>query len=376
MGNPTTTQAFASNKSTSGTEPGELPFPAIAVVLAAMAIFCLGLHRMVADMTHRAFDEQMEALDALKGDALDEAGLELVRKALRGKSNYLAAKAAKLAQENERRELLPELAEAFERFFVNPEKSDPQCWAKNALSASLSKLGCRDRDVFLRGLNFHQMEPMWGGRSDTAGTLRANCAHALVGCDGLIAQDLVLLLLDLLVDKDKSVRVEAVRALAQLGDFAVPALRMRALIPDEEAEVSSVCFQALLAIDQRGSIAFVSRFLAEEGPAAEEAAFALAETHIEAALDELLRVRKSQTHADPALADALLQAIAITRLRRGVDFLLSLIESEDRDADKAIEALARFTSSQEVLDRLQSAVEGAGSPRLSRALADALSTRK
>jgi hypothetical protein len=330
---------------------------------------------MVPDMAHRAFDEQMEALDALKGEPLDAAGIEMVRKGLRGKGNFLVAKAAKLAQENERRELLPELAEAFERFFVHPEKSDPQCWAKNALSSSLSKLGCRDKDVFLRGLHFRQMEPAWGGKSDSAGTLRANCAHALVGCEGLIAQDLVVLLVDLLADEDKSVRVESVRALSQLGDFAVPVLRLRALIPDEEAEVSSACFHALLALDPRDSIAFVSRFLAAEGPVAEEAAFALAETHAEAALDELLRARKSQTHADPAAADAILQAIAIARLTRGVDYLLGLIETEDRDAGKAIEALARFSSSHEVLERLSTAVEAAGSPRLRKVLGESLSSR-
>ena len=328
---------------------------------------------MVRDMAHRAFDEQMEALDALKGQPLDAAGLELVRKALRSKSNFLAAKAAKLAQENERRELVPELTEAFERFFANAEKSDPQCWAKNALSAALSKLGCRDKDIFLRGLHFRQMEPTWGGKSDSAGTLRTNCAHALVGCEGLIAQDLVVLLVDLLADEDKAVRVEAVRALAQLGDFAVPVLRLRALIPGEDAEVLSACFQALLAIDQRESIAFVSRFLAAEGSAAEEAAFALAETHAEVALDELLRVREAGTHADPAVGESLLQAIAITRLSRGVDYLLGVIEREDRDAGKAIEVIAQFNSADGIAERLREVVEATGSPRLRKMLAEALS---
>ena len=39
---------------------------------------------------------------------------------------------------------------------------------------------------------------VWGGRSDTAGTVRGNCAHALMGCEGLIAGDVLLLLVDLL----------------------------------------------------------------------------------------------------------------------------------------------------------------------------------
>ena len=189
----------------------------------------------------RGFDEQMAALDALKGRELDAAAIAFVKKMLGNRSNYLAGKAARLAEENDLRGLMPELLAAFERFFENAEKSDPQCWAKNALSRTLTKLGCRDKDVFLRGLTFHQYEPVWGGRSDTAGTLRGNCALALVTCDGLITPDLLVLLLEPLTDADKSVRVEAVRALAALGEPAVPVLRLRALVPAKSRRRCSQC---------------------------------------------------------------------------------------------------------------------------------------
>ncbi len=248
-------------------------------------------------MSHHGFDEQMAALDALKGQPLDGASMELIRKSIGSKSNFLVAKAARLAEENQLAGLVPGLTAAFERFFVNAEKTDPQCWAKNALSRALSKLGCRDKDVFLRGLHHHQMEPVWGGRSDSAGTLRANCAHALLGCDGLIAADVLILLLDLLADADKAVRVEAVRAIAQLDDLAVPVLRLRALIPGEDPEVLSVCFSALLAIDRNASITFVARFLENGDDAAAEAAFALAETHQPAALAALMNLRQHPTPA-------------------------------------------------------------------------------
>ena len=51
--------------------------------------------------------------------------------------------------------------------------------SKNALSRSLATLEHPDAGVFLRGMRHIQMEPIWGGRSDTAGTLRATCALAL-----------------------------------------------------------------------------------------------------------------------------------------------------------------------------------------------------
>jgi len=321
-------------------------------------------------LPHRGFDEQMAALDALKGQALDAGAIELIRKAMASRSNFLVAKAARLAEDNQLAELAPVLIAAFERFFVNAEKTDPQCWAKNALSRALSKLGCRDKDVFLRGLRHHQMEPVWGGRSDSAGTLRANCAHALMGCEGLIAQDVLLLLIDLLADADKAVRVEAVRAIAQLDDMALPVLRLRALIPGEEPEVLSVCFTALLAIDRGASIEFVARFLENGDDAAAEAAFALAETHEPAALAALLKVRQepSPASSEPWFAGVILSAIGLTRLPQALNYLVGLIESEDRDAAAAIEALAKLAPGAELRERIVRAVEDAGSPRLRKLL--------
>lgn len=326
-------------------------------------------------MAHRGFDEQMEALDALKERELDDASIALLKKSLVNKSNFLVAKAAKLAEENERAELIPEMITAFERFFVNGEKSDPQCWAKNALSHALSKLGCRDKDVFLRGLHYRQMEPVWGGRSDSAGTVRANCAHALMGCDGLIAQDVLMLLVDLLVDPDKAVRVEAVRAITQLGELAIPVLRLRALLPDDEVEVMSTCFSALLAIDREAGIPFVAKFLEKGDDTAGEAAFALAETRLPTALEALLELKRNPTPGsqEPWFAGVLLSAIALTRLPGAISYLIGLIESEGREAAAAIEALVRISPDAELRARIKRAVEETGNPRLRRAFAEAQS---
>ena len=52
------------------------------------------------------------------------------------------------------------------------------------------------------------MEPVWGGVSDTAGTLRATCALALVQCRSLTDTDLLSRLIELIGDKDKAVRAE------------------------------------------------------------------------------------------------------------------------------------------------------------------------
>lgn len=328
-------------------------------------------------MAQRGFDEQMEALDALKGRALDAEGIALVKKSLANRNNFLAAKAARLAEDNGLTDLVPDLLSAFDRFFTNPEKSDPQCWAKNALSRALAKLECRDKDVFLRGLRHHQWEPTWGGRSDSAGTLRANCAHALVACDGLSNDELLILLLDALVDKDKSVRVEAVRAVAQIGEPAVPVLRLRTMLRGEEPEdpeVLAACFSALLAIEREQAIPFVARFLDAGDDTAGEAAFALAETHSPAALEAFLRTRRQASPAtlEPWFTGVLLSAIALTRLPEAMNYLIGLIESEDREAPLVIEALSKLAPGAELRARLEQAVEESGSPRLKKALAEQL----
>lgn len=313
-------------------------------------------------MAQRSFDEQMEALDALKGRALDAASELLVKQAVGNRNNFLAAKGARLAEDAGLTEFLPELLAAFDRFFANAEKSDPQCWAKNALSHALAALGCRDKEVFLRGLRHRQMEPTWGGKSDSAATLRANCAHALVDCEGVGNEELLILLLDPLVDSDKSVRVEAVRAIGQIGALAVPVLRLRALIPGEEPEVQAACFGALLAIERSAAIAFVAGFLDAGDEEAGEAAFALAETHLPEALAALLGRKRGCV--DEWFGSVLLSAVALTRLPEAMDFLMDLIVRDTRDAPLAIEAIGRTGPSDELRTRVEQAVEQADSARL------------
>jgi hypothetical protein len=317
-------------------------------------------------MAHRGFDEQMAALEALRGRELDADSVALIKKSLANRSNFLVAKAARLAEDAGLADLVPDLVAAYDRFFTNGEKTDPQCWAKNALSRALAKLECRDKDVFLRGLRHHQMEPTWGGRSDSAGTLRAHCAHALVACNGLDNEELLIILLDPLVDADKSVRVEAVRALAQLGEMAVAVLRLRALIPGEDPEVLGQCFTSLLAIEREQAVSFVAGFLEAGDDPAGEAAFALAEMRSPAALAVLLERQKGTK--DEWFGGVLLSAIALTRLPDAIDFLLGMIEREEREAPAAIEALSRVASGEDLKARLERAVETTGSERLKKAL--------
>lgn len=245
---------------------------------------------------NRSFERELAQLEAMSDHTPQGEDIERLRKSLGHENNYLVSKAARIVADNALMELLPDSLTAFNRFFKDPVKDDPQCWAKTSLAKALVKLQCRDVSVFLRGLNHRQEEPVWGGLSDTAGTLRATCALALAACDGLDDARLFDLLLTPFVDSDKTVRVEAARAIGHIGGVtAALLLKMRILLRKEEPEVLGACFSALLGLeggDREGSIALVAEFLYEGEEAASEAAFALAETHNPIALKPLIVRRR------------------------------------------------------------------------------------
>ena len=313
----------------------------------------------------RKFEEQLAALDALRQQS-PETSIEPLRKALAHRNNYVVAKAADLVRELQLAQLTAELLVAFDRFFEDPVKTDPQCWAKNALGRTLAALEYQDAPVFLRGMRHIQLEPVWGGRSDTAGTLRGTCALALVQCRSLVEPDLLAHLVELFGDKDKSVRVEAIRAVEQVGSpSAALLLRLRAVLGADEPEVLGACYSGILQIEGTTAIPWVGRFLASADDAAGEAALAIAATHSPQAF-AILRDRLT-TESDPWLLSVLLSAIALTRQDAAIDFLFDLVRTESLQAEPAIEAILRSAPSAEVTNRLEKMVTG--NPRLRRTFA-------
>jgi HEAT repeat protein len=313
----------------------------------------------------RKFEDQLAALDALRQQP-PEAAVDPLRKALTNRNNFVVAKAADLVRTFQLAQLIPELLTAFDRFFEDPVMTDPQCWAKNALSRALAHFEHQDAALFLRGMHHIQLEPVWGGTSDTAGTLRATCALALVQCRSMLEADLLAHLVELLADKDKSARVEVVRAIEQVGSTpAVLLLRLRAVLGSEEPELLGACYSGILRIEGPSAIPWVSRFFASGDDPAAEAALAIAGTHSPQAFN-VLRQHFEKT-SDPWFCSVLLSAIALTRQDAATEFLLDQIRTESLQAEAAIEALLRAAPSDEIKTRLKKLV--AGNQRLTRAFA-------
>jgi HEAT repeat protein len=314
----------------------------------------------------RQFEQQIAALDALREASEPDRAAQL-RKVLTHKNNFVVAKAADLIREFHLQDLAPALLEAFDRFFEHPEKSDPQCWAKNAISRAVAAFEYQEPEVFLRGMRHIQLEPVWGGRSDTAGTLRSTCALALVQCRTLTNDDLLRYLVDLLSDADKTVRSEAIRAIEQVGSSSASLLlRARATLGNDEPEVVGACYGGVLRLEGAVAIPWVARFLSKGDDAAGEAALAIAATHSREAFEVLQKSLDGSS--DPWFRSVLLSAIALTRQDGAMEFLLDQVKSESQDAERALEAIVRSMPSPEGMQLLEKLA--APNPRLARALTE------
>jgi HEAT repeat protein len=295
-------------------------------------------------------EAQATALEALRSVA-SEAAETALHKALQHRNNFLVSKAAKLTADLNLTALVPDLAAAFDRFRSNPVKTDPQCWAKNAIAKSLAALEYQEHELFLLGMCHIQLEPVWGGTADTAGPLRGTCALALVQCRGLNSTQLLSHLTPLFADKELPVRVNAARAVEQVGsDAAMLLLRLRAELASDEPELLGACYSGVLHLEGPRAIPWAAKFLPPEDDAAAEAAIAIAETRTPEAFTTLRTAYETAT--DHWFRSTILTAIALTRQDEAFTWLLTLIEREERNHQEAHEALCRSNPPSAILEKL------------------------
>src|SRR5690606_13226578 len=286
-------------------------------------------------------EEKLAELD----DALAEDAAGRGRRlgvALRDKHYRVVAKAARLAAEGLHYELVPALVDAFRRFLDNAVKADPTCFAKKALLRALVELDCDDVAFYQEALGYRQMEPVWGGSTDTAVDVRASAAM------GLVASGYSRALVDvvtLLYDKEHDARAGAARAIA-CGNPREAELLLRAkiLAGDAEAVVLGECFTGLLAVAPEDSVDFVARYLeAADEELREQAALALGASKLDTALTRLIEAWDAAVPLRGTPRRVLLQAVALNRSARAVDWLAGIVAAANvRTAAEAIEVLAAY----------------------------------
>jgi HEAT repeat protein len=316
-------------------------------------------------MPSRKIEQQLEMLNSLRGSTRSDATLLAIRKALRDRVNLVVAKAAAIAAQVQARDVMPDLLQAFDRFFENAAEADPKCWAKEALCKALRDLGHDESAAFLRGLRHVQMEPVWGATVDTAATLRGTCALALLQCADLTREDKLWHVMRALTDRESAVRADAARGLGELsGVEAALLLRLKARMGDREPAITGQVMEALLDIEGDAGVPFVLEFLAStEEELREEAALALGVSRLPAAIAALI---ESWTHRHKREAgSAILRGLSASREESAMEFLFGVIRNGcDDEALAALWALELHRDSAEICRHIAEALDLRGDHKL------------
>lgn len=299
--------------------------------------------------------------------------IALLREVLAGRSSHAAAQAAAMVAAHEIEGMTPDLVAAFDRFLGDPVKRDAGCAAKQAIADALYRLGAPEVGVYERGIRHVQLEPVFGGKADTAVQLRGTCGLALVR---IHHPDYLLALAELLADREAPARRIAAQALGYSENPAAqPLLRLKALLGDEEPQVLAECLLALLAIAPDASLDFVAGFLDRRPPElAEAAALALGGARLPAALP-LLCAWWERTF-DAELRRTALLAIAMLKTDAALDHLLGLVaDAAVPHAAAAVAALALYRHDPRLCARVAAALAARRDPALDRAFRQAFTDR-
>jgi HEAT repeat protein len=304
-----------------------------------------------------SLDERMSSLRRLRELGPSPEAVGELRSALRDKSNLIVATAAAVVGDEKYVELAADLIAAFERFMVDPVKTDKLCRAKIAIVEGLDKLEDETPDVFVRALKHVQLEPVWGGQQDTAAPLRA---AAIIALARMGYRAFLPLLIDALIDPQKEVRIAAAQALGDHGtEAATLLLRLKARVGDDEPDVISECLFGLLSASPKDGLPFVAEFLDSGDLSTREAALlALGRSRLVEAFDAL----KSFGQKHPiGSTDTIHMAMAMLRLPIANDFLLETVAgASEKNALSALSALWIYRYDPTLRERITEAVHRSG----------------
>ncbi|HEX4773365.1 MAG TPA: HEAT repeat domain-containing protein [Bryobacteraceae bacterium] len=308
-------------------------------------------------MPVRNIERELQLLKESCDAGSPETRARELRKALNDKVNVIVAKAATLIGELGMRNCIPDLCSTFERLLIQPRKTDPQCWGKTAIAKALKTLEHDDSAIFRKGAQHVQLEPVWGGEEDTAATLRATCALALLQCTDITREDKFWNIQRLLTEKSPSLRKDGAQALELLGGpEAALLLRLKARMKEDDPIVTGQVFESLLRVEGEGAIPFVVEFLRSQNEEVrEEAALSLGASRLGAAVAAL---KHALTERGVLVkSEVLLRALGISRHEDAIQTLVKVVQSgRQKDALGALEALKIYRDSNDIVTNIREAV--------------------
>lgn len=314
----------------------------------------------------RSSEAKLARLKELRNNAASPDRLKELKAFLGDASNHVVAEAAEILGESGLTALNPDLVVAYERFLEEPEKTDKLCRAKIAIIEALSKLEYDDDDFYVAGMKYVQLEPGWGGANDSAVSIRVASAFGLVR---LRYRGVLMLLVDMLKDKDKAARIGAVQALtATATETAAMLLRLKVHLGDEDPEVINECLVGMMELQPDHAIPFIADLLKSAGETIQEAALlALGSSRLPKALEVLKAFAERHLQEIPEVAFI---AVALLRLPVANDYLLGMVAEKPAEVAKAaLAALAVHRYDSQLREQAAAAVAQNGAPEVARAFA-------
>jgi HEAT repeat protein len=168
---------------------------------------------------------------------------------------------------------------------------------------------------------------------------------------------------DTLFDAGERVRIEAVRAIAQMnGDDASLLLRLKARMGDPNQIVTGQVFDALLSLDREKAVTFLAEYLDSSNlEVRDEAAFALGASRLPEGIKALINAWNGST--DREFRAVIIRAVGASRQSAAIEFLLEIIRTGlDRESVAAIEAL-KTHESPEIQSQIELAKQARSSDR-------------
>lgn len=277
-------------------------------------------------------------------------------KALAGKSNLVAAKAARIIGETQWTELTDELVKAFHRFVARGAETDKGCAALNAIARALYALDYDGAELYLAGMHHVQQEPGYLGATDTAAELRGVCAMGLASTN---YRDKLRELVELLVDSEWQARAGAVRAVAAVGsEAAALLLRFKAQVGDE-LDVLGDCFSGLLEVEGADALPFIERFAVDRDEEVREAAILALGASRRADAVDWLKERFGAVAGEAK--KTILLALATARTEPAIEFLLGVIrKGSESESALAVAAMEVNRGDQRLREEVEQAVRARG----------------
>ena len=210
----------------------------------------------------RGIDARLQRLRAIRQEPITPDLLKELRSLLDDSSNLVVADAAEIAGERALVDLAPDNAAAFERSHDRSGKRPTSCAVPRSRIAGAAPTNSTTTSrPFSCVACITGSEPIFGTDNDMAWPAARQSARSV--WFALNYRGVVILLADMLLDKDIKARTAAVTALGETGSpAALPLLRFKARIGDVEPSVTGECLSALIRLDPFEMLPFVAGFSA------------------------------------------------------------------------------------------------------------------